>query len=272
MIARNFIATCVPKYIDVSWRNDTITYSLIRWMLGINYIRSIAMSFFKDAKKGREFFPNKTSDRELPSSVMKVLKNTYLAIFMGLMVMAFSGYLFSDVIRAGSFMLMIGLIVATFVLLFITLFRAERPDGLLWYFAFMAVEGVLVGGVVSLYAESYLGAVFSAAVTTAAMFVGLSAYVIATKKDLNHWGGYLMVSLIALIIGSIIALFIGTSTTMVVLSGISAVIFSMFIMYDTSRIITSTETSYVRGAVGMSLNIINLFLDFLNIFSFFSDD
>jgi modulator of FtsH protease len=228
------------------------------------------MKFLSSHKEGRSFSPS--SESVMAPQVISVLKNTYIATFIGILLMSLTGYIFSDFILSTGMLGMIGIVLATFALVIITSFRSEKPDGLFWYLSFMAVEGVLVGGVVSIYLVNFASAVIAAALTTAIIFGVLSYYIIATKKNLNHWGGFLTVGLIALIVGSFISMFMGSGLGMTVMSGIGAVLFSLFILYDTSRLVSGAETSYVRAALGMSLNIINLFLDLLRIFSVFSGD
>jgi modulator of FtsH protease len=228
------------------------------------------MSFLSNQKEGRSFSPS--GESTMTPQIASVLKNTYIATFIGILLMSVTGYIFSDFMLSMGLIGMIDMFLIILGLVIITSSRAENSDGLFWYLLFMAVEGILIGGVVSIYLVNFAEAVIAAALTTAVIFASLSYYIIATKKNLNHWGGFLTVGIIALIVGSLISSLLGSGLGMTVMSGIGAVLFSLFILYDTSRLVSGVETSYVRAALGMSLNIINLFLDLLRIFSVLSGD
>ena len=51
-----------------------------------------------------------------------------------------------------------------------------------------------------------------------------------------------------------------------------AVIFSLFILYDTSEVVSGRETNYVVAAVGQYLHLINLFQFLLQIIAGIGDD
>lgn len=226
------------------------------------------MNAFSKAKEGRGF---SSESHNLSTPTQKVLKNTYIATALGLVFACITGAFVSPPILAGAGVLATTLsFVAMFALMFFALMRAEKPDGLLWYFAFTGVMGLFVGGAVNVVAATHLGAVLSAVAGTAVLFIALSAYVITTKRDLNHWGGFLFVALIALVLTSVINIFLQSSLLMMIGSAVGAVIFSLFIMYDTSRIVNGYEKSYVRAALSMFLNIVNLFIDLLKLILEFS--
>jgi modulator of FtsH protease len=228
------------------------------------------MNAFSKAKEGRGL---SSEGHHLSVPAQKVLKNTYIATALGLLFACITGSFVSSPILAGAGILELILsLVAMFALMFVALMRAEKPDGLIWYFAFTGVMGIFVGGMVNAVAATHLSAVLSAAAGTALLFLTLSAYVITTKRDLNHWGGFLLVAIIALILTSVINIFLQSPLLMMIGSAFGAVIFSLFIMYDTSRIVNGYEKSYVRASLSMFLNIVNLFIDLLQLILAFSSD
>jgi modulator of FtsH protease len=110
--------------------------------------------------------------------------------------------------------------------------------------------------------------VSEASLLTAAVFVSLSAYVHITKKDFSAWGGMLFTGLIVLIVASVIGLFfLSSSAYQLTLSAISAIIFSGFILFDTSRLVRGGETNYIMAALSLYLDVLNLFLDLLRLLS-----
>lgn len=229
------------------------------------------MSTLSNAKDGRGL---RSGSQKMSPPAQKTLKNTYIATGLGLLLAAFTGSFMSSPLLAGlGVAATIASIIGMFVVMFIALYRAEKPDGLFWYLGFTSLMGAFIGGAVNLAAMSNPGAVFASVGGTAILFIALSAYTITTKRDLNHWGGFLFVALLGLVITSLINIFLQSPLVMLVGSAIGTVIFSMFIMYDTSRIVNGYETSYVRGSLNMFLNIINLFIDLLQLaLMFWADD
>ena len=112
---------------------------------------------------------------------------------------------------------------------------------------------------------------------TAGIFFFASGYVLTTKKDLSFMGGFLMTGLWVLI-GSIVAMwiagFFGVEITgfSLAISAAAVLLFSMFILYDTSSIVQGHQTNYVYATVGLYLNLFNLFVHLLSLFGFANDD
>jgi len=92
------------------------------------------------------------------------------------------------------------------------------------------------------------------------IFGGLTAYVWLTKKDFSYLGASLTIGLFLIIGISIINLFIGSSVMSMTLSIVSVLLFSGFILYDTSVILRNAM------AIPPTLAALNLYLDFLNLF------
>lgn len=68
-------------------------------------------------------------------------------------------------------------------------------------------------------------------------------------------GGFLFAGLIVVILASIAALFVPAMHAGV--SAVAALLFSGFILYDTSRLVRGEEDNYVMAAVNMYLNVLN---------------
>ena len=63
-----------------------------------------------------------------------------------------------------------------------------------------------------------------------------------------------------------------TTMGQLAISSMSALVFSGFILFDTSRIIRGEETNYVSATISMYLNILNLFTSLLSILGIMNDD
>jgi len=112
--------------------------------------------------------------------------------------------------------------------------------------------------------------VLTAAVITTAVTLALTAYVHKTGKDFTRMGGFLFAGLIVVLLASIAALFVPAMQAGV--SAVAALLFSGFILFDTSRLMRGEEDNYVMAACSMYLNVLNLFLSILQLLGFSPDD
>lgn len=154
--------------------------------------------------------------------------------------------------------------------LIITLFalvanRKNEPVAVLLMFVLSALDGCFMGPIVNQYLQFPNGVmiVAGASALTAATFLALSLYVIFSKKNFNFLGGILFMALIGLVLVSPFGMFVSTLHLSVAYVGV--LVFSGFILHDTSRLIRGEEDNYVFAAVDLYLNILNLFVDFLRI-------
>ncbi|XP_031111118.1 BI1-like protein [Ipomoea triloba] len=112
------------------------------------------------------------------------------------------------------------------------------------------------------------GIVLEALILTSAVVSALTGYTFwAAKKgkDFNFLGPILFTSLVILIVTGFIQMFfpLGSAST-AVLSAISAIIFSGYIVYDTDNLIKRfTYDEYIWASVTLYLDILNLFLTIL---------
>jgi modulator of FtsH protease len=83
-----------------------------------------------------------------------------------------------------------------------------------------------------------------------------------------------LIAVLVCALGMMVASFFGVYMPMaqVVLSGVIALLFSGFILYDTSRIVNGGETNYIMATTSLYLNILNLFTALLHLFGFAADD
>ena len=112
--------------------------------------------------------------------------------------------------------------------------------------------------------------VLTAAVLTTAVTLALTAYVYKTGKDFTRMGGFLFAGLIVVLLASVAAIFVPVMQAGV--SAAAALLFSGFILFDTSRLIRGEEDNYVMAACSMYLNVLNLFLAILQLLGFAGDD
>lgn len=147
-------------------------------------------------------------------------------------------------------------------------------------------QNYIILGVFTL-AESYLigficaytkpEVVFMAASMTFVMVASLTIYAITTKNDITIQGGLIFILFAAFFLFGIFGIFIHYRLFHVILALIGVIIFSIYIIYDTQLIMGNRREmievdDYILGAFMLYVDIINIFLELLKIFSYFSDN
>jgi modulator of FtsH protease len=194
-----------------------------------------------------------------------VLQNTYRLLSMTLVLSAVTAYL-GMIFPVGG-LGMLGVFVLAFILLFAVQANKNSAVGVFLLFGFTGLLGFSLGPTLNHYLRLAHGSeiVGTALLATGASFLALSAYVHVTKKDFAFLGGFLFIALIGLIVVGILGMFFATPAFSLGMAYISALIFSGYILYDTSNIISGRETNYIMATMNLYLNILNLFLALLRI-------
>lgn len=201
-----------------------------------------------------------------------VLRNTYALLSLTLMWSAGAA-----VVGAGLHFSLVGylvLMVMGFVALFGTMALRNSVWGLVLVFAFTGIEGLSLGPVLQHYLHLKHGTqiLATSAGLTGAMFLGLSGVVLVSRKDFSFLGGFLFAGLLALILVGLVGLFFPMPAMQLALAFMGVLIFSGYILYDTSRIIQGGETNYIMATIDLYLDILNLFLNLLRLVSAFSSN
>ncbi len=202
----------------------------------------------------------------------RVVRNTYLLLSMTL--------LFAAVTAATSLALKLphpGLIVTLvgfFGLLFAVNKLKDSGWGILDVFALTGFMGYTLGPVISRYLGLPNGGeiVMQAMGATAAIFVGLSAYALTTKKDFSFMGGFLMVGILLAFLAGLAAIFFEIPALSLTVSAAFVLLMSGLILYETSNIIHGGETNYVLATVTLFISIFNLFTSLLQLLGFMGGD
>ncbi|GAA8257537.1 Bax inhibitor-1/YccA family protein [Helicobacter pylori] len=163
--------------------------------------------------------------------------------------------------------------IAEIAALFGLMFSKSKPGlNLFMLFAFTSLSGVtlvpLLGMVI---AKAGLGAVWQALGMTTIVFGLMSVYALKTKNDLANMGKMLFIALIVVVVCSLINLFLGSPMFQVVIAGASAILFSLYIAYDTQNIVKGMYDSPIDAAVDLYLDFLNVFVSILQIIGIFSD-
>lgn len=153
--------------------------------------------------------------------------------------------------------LLIGELVCILILAF-----ARRTSGLNVFllYLFAAIQGAILGPVLTMVDKVAPGIPMEAAVLTATVFGGLSLYAIQSKRDFSFLGGFLFVGLLALIVTGIVLFFVHAALLQTLYTFGGVLIFSGYVLYDTSLILQKLgPNDTVTGAINLYLDLINLF-------------
>ncbi|MBB5210309.1 Bax inhibitor-1/YccA family protein [Microbulbifer hydrolyticus] len=213
------------------------------------------------------------------SESAKVLRNTYALLAMTVLFSAVTAGV-SMAIGMSRGMSLICSIAAIALVWFVLPRTANSASGVGVVFAFTGLLGASLGPMLNHYLGLAGGGqiVMQALGTTALIFFALSAYVLTTRKDFSFMAGFLFMGLVAVIVSSIVAFvaaaFFGVDIKMahLVISCVSALVFSGYILFTTGSIVNGGETNYIMATTMLYLSILNLFTSLLTIFGFASED
>jgi modulator of FtsH protease len=104
-----------------------------------------------------------------------------------------------------------------------------------------------------------------AAGMTAAIFFAMAGIATVSKRDFSFLGKFLFVGLILLLVAMVANLFLQIPAMTLTVSVIAVGLFSMWILHDVSRIVHGGETNYIMATLGIFLDLLNLFVNLLNI-------
>ncbi len=204
--------------------------------------------------------------------INKVLRNTYMLLGVTL---AFAALMAGVSMAMGApYLGPIVTLIGFFGLVFAVHKTADSALGLLFTFLLTGFMGFTIGPILNAYLSLANGAslVMSALGTTAAAFIGLSAYAVVTRKDFSFLSGFLVVGFFVLMGAVVLGLFFDLSAFSVAISCGFVLFAGAAILWQTGAIIHGGETNYIRATVTLFASFYNLFLSLLHIFGVMSDD
>lgn len=203
----------------------------------------------------------------------KVIRNTYMLLSMTLLFSAATAG-----IAIATNMPFLGPLVTLggyFGLLFLTTHLRNSAWGLLSIFALTGFMGLTLGPLINAYLTFYSNGaqlVMTAMGGTGAIFLGLSAYALTTRKDFSFLGGYLMVGILTAFLAGIGALIFGIPALSLAVSAVFIMLMAGLILYQTSEIIHGGETNYIMATITLYVAIYNLFTSLLHLLGAFAGE
>lgn len=164
-------------------------------------------------------------------------------------------------IKANNWLILVLAISSIALIVGMSVMRNVVPHNYIMLAAFTVVESILVGCVVIEYEVS---SVIEAFAMTCAVTTGLTLYTCQSKRDFSHWGAGLFAGLMVLLMFSFLSVFLPSEPFMRGVCAMGAILFSLYIIYDTSMIMNKVSPEeYIHAATILYLDILNLFLHIL---------
>ena len=215
----------------------------------------------------------RTQRTEAVLATNKLIRNTYTLLAMTLAFSALTaGIAMMINMPPLHWLLTLG---GYFGLLFLTVKTANSAMGLVSVFALTGFMGLTLGPIISFYLHAFSNGpqlVMMAFGGTAAIFLGLSAYALTTKRDFSFLGGFLMVGILVAFLAGIAALVFSIPGLSLAVSAMFILLMSGFILFQTSQLVHEPDTNYILATVSLYVSIYNLFLSLLHLFGIFGGD
>ena len=206
------------------------------------------------------------------SAANKLIRNTYTLLAMTL--------LFSAATAGASIAFnlpypgMLITLVGYFGLLFLTYKLRDSAWGLLSVFGLTGFMGLTLGPIVGHYLHLPNGAhiVMMAMGGTGAIFLGLSAYALTSRKDFSFLGGFLMAGILVAFLAGLAAVFFHMAGLALAVSAMFTLLMCGMILFETSQLVHGGETNYILATVSLYVSIYNLFVSLLQLLGAFGGD
>jgi uncharacterized protein len=219
--------------------------------------------------------PSQVGVRPTAALTAGFLSQAFTWMFAGLLLTAGVGLLVQTTPRLydAARTLVLPAIVIELVIVFgisLLINRINAVVALALFFAYAAINGLVIGLIVSAYTTASVATAF---VSAAGMFGAAAVYGAVTKRSLATMGGYLRMALFGIVIALVVNFFLHNEAISYIISIVGVIVFVGLTAWDTQRIARgdlavatgSMEKGAVMGALILYLDFINLFLFLLRI-------
>ncbi len=206
----------------------------------------------------------------IDNSARRVLRNTYflLSLTLGFSALAAGVTAALRLPHPGVLITLAGY----FGLLFLINKFRNSGAGVALLFGLTGFMGYTLGPIVGHYLGLANGTqtVMLAIGGTAAIFLGLSAYALVSKRDFSFLGGFLAIGILLAFLAGLAAIFLQIPALSLTISAVVVLLMSGLILYETGNIIHGGETNYVMATLSLFVSIFNLFTSLLQLLGFAS--
>ena len=208
--------------------------------------------------------------QELALQQQKVLRNTYLLLGLTMVptvIGAFIGINTGGVIMQHpiiSFFVMLGAVIGLQYAI-----AANRNSGLgvVLLLGMTFLLGWWLGPLLSVALSLKNGPqlVGMAAAGTGVVLFVMGGIATSTRRDFSFMGKFLFVGMIVLLLALVANMFLQIPALALTISALIVVVFSLFLLYDLSRIVNGGETNYIMATTGVYMSLFNIFANLLHL-------
>jgi modulator of FtsH protease len=221
--------------------------------------------------------PGAVLGRTLAPEAQRVLRNTYLLLALTMVPTvagAWIGMATASVITGSPILSFFVMLAAVIGLQFGIARYRNSVVGIGLLLLMTGLLGWFLGPLLNyaLALKNGMQLVGYAAAGTGAVFLGMGAIATTTKRDFSFMGKFLFVGMIALLVALIANMFLQIPALALTISSLVIVVFSLFLLYDLSRIVTGGETNYVIATTGVYMSLFNIFANLLQLLLAFAGD
>jgi modulator of FtsH protease len=203
----------------------------------------------------------------------QVLRNTYLLLSMTLLFSAVCTFVGMQMNFGGVGIL--GFFLGAYGLMFLTHKLQNSVWGLAAVFGFTGFMGFTLAPMLNAYLNFLPNGgqlVLTAIGGTGLIFMGLSAYALASGKRFNNWGASLLALGIVAMIAMVANIFLQIPALSMAVSALFMLFSSAVIVYHTGEIVHGGETNYITATISLYVSIYNIFVSLLSLLGMTSDE
>jgi modulator of FtsH protease len=223
-------------------------------------------------QSGAEEFTGASRTKNETLTFLKATYQLFAGSLMGAAAGAYVGLGILPYIMGAMFWV---LVIMEFGLIFAIRATAKKPGiNLIVLFSFTFISGMTLAPLLASFLHTTAGAsiVANAFVLTSVAFGGISMFALTTKKDYTGMSKMLFVTLIVVVVASIINIFTHSPMLHLAISGVSAILFSAFILHDTQHIVKGNIETPIEACLMLYLDFLNLFVSLLHILGVMNND
>ncbi len=214
--------------------------------------------------------------QELSVQQNRVLRNTYILLAVSMVptiIGALVGIRLNFAFMAGSpfiaFMLFLGI---AFGFMWGIEKTKHSSTGVWLLLGFTFFMGLMLSRLlqVALGLSNGTNLITLAAAGTGAIFFTMAGIATVTKKDFSFMGKFLFVGIVLVLLAMVANIFLQIPVLTVTISAIVVLLFSAYLLYDVSRIVTGGEDNYISATLAVYLDIYNIFAHLLSLLMIFT--
>jgi modulator of FtsH protease len=208
--------------------------------------------------------------QDLALQQQKVLRNTYLLLGLTMVptvIGAFIGMRTGGIIMQHPIISFFVMLAAVIGLQYAIAANRNSGLGVVLLFAMTFLLGWWLGPLLSVALSLRNGPqlVGIAAGGTGIVLFVMATIATTTRKDFSFMGKFLFVGMIVLLLALVANMFLQIPALALTISALVIVVFSLFLLYDLSRIVNGGETNYIMATTGVYMSLFNIFANLLSL-------